>query len=192
MVIVWSLGNMFYLVMPQDSSGGLSEESSTDDVTRPPLLEATTSPQLNSEEDSGNASCIPLTNDQPENLDAVSSKGEVTSLSQSSVGVRRHVVKNVDEIFQTIEELMNKLHKLRVRTLLRHQPYWIVAKCKFNVVTKLHDVWYVKLAFMNLALQSESKSKFNGVGRHFPKPLCNVMAHCQPTKAEFTPLCILV
>ena len=125
------LGNMFYLVMPQEASEGLSEESSTDDITRPPLLEVTSSPQQNSEEGSGDAPCLSLTNDRhegqdpapclsltnerPEGQDPVPSKGEVTSVGQSPVSAQRHVVKNVDEIFHTIGELMSKLHKLRVR-----------------------------------------------------------------------------
>ncbi|XP_076144910.1 rho guanine nucleotide exchange factor 11 isoform X1 [Alosa pseudoharengus] len=108
-----SRGNMFYLVMPQDSPAGFSEESSTDDVTRPPLLEVTSSPQLNSEESSSDIACVPLTNDQPESQDPPPSKDEMTSGGQSPVSTRRHVVKNVDEIFHTIGELMSKLHKLR-------------------------------------------------------------------------------
>ncbi|KAL2079191.1 hypothetical protein ACEWY4_024935 [Coilia grayii] len=112
-----SRGNMFYLVMPQGSSVALSEESSTDDVTRPPLLEAAAAPQENSVEGSGDddaSSCLPLTNDQPESEDGASCKGDGrTSGGQSPVVGRRHMVKNVDEIFHTIEELMSKLHKLR-------------------------------------------------------------------------------
>ncbi|XP_063042451.1 rho guanine nucleotide exchange factor 11 isoform X2 [Engraulis encrasicolus] len=81
---------------------------------------------LTNNDATSSASGLPLTNEeQPEGDDVASSsscRGEGHRASGADGGggqspvvtvARRHVVKNVDEIFHTIEELMSKLHKLR-------------------------------------------------------------------------------
>ncbi|XP_062850511.1 rho guanine nucleotide exchange factor 11 isoform X3 [Trichomycterus rosablanca] len=82
-----SKGNIFYLVMPTDQMGALTEESSTDEAPEE----------------------TPVSLQQEEEEEQETAEG----LSRSGSGVRRCLIKNVDEIFQTIEELQKKLHQLR-------------------------------------------------------------------------------
>uniref|UniRef100_A0A3Q1ER16 Rho guanine nucleotide exchange factor 11 n=1 Tax=Acanthochromis polyacanthus TaxID=80966 RepID=A0A3Q1ER16_9TELE len=105
-----SRGNTFYLVMPTEQG-----ESATDDVNDPPTptashfpqpLEEVMSPQTQPEEET--PACGPESNQseamQPE-------QREETGKSQA--GQQSHVIKNVDEIFHTIEGLMSKLRQLK-------------------------------------------------------------------------------
>ncbi|XP_053089332.1 rho guanine nucleotide exchange factor 11 isoform X4 [Pangasianodon hypophthalmus] len=100
-----SKGNMFYLVMPKDQMGALTEESSTDEVRDSSPSEAPEAVSLSSQQDS------------EEQETPRRSHPEVTSnetgLSQSQASTQRHVIKNMDEIFRTMEELMKKLHRLK-------------------------------------------------------------------------------
>uniref|UniRef100_A0A3B4E6I6 Rho guanine nucleotide exchange factor (GEF) 11 n=1 Tax=Pygocentrus nattereri TaxID=42514 RepID=A0A3B4E6I6_PYGNA len=107
-----SKGNMFYLVMPKDQMGALTEESSTDEVKDLSTAEAAsqaqevTSLSSDQEDEEQETPCrSPNNESHPETL----SHG----LSQSWASRQRHVIKNVNEIFQTIEEMMKKLHQLR-------------------------------------------------------------------------------
>ncbi|XP_035806276.2 rho guanine nucleotide exchange factor 11 isoform X3 [Amphiprion ocellaris] len=103
-------GNTFYLVMPTEQG-----ESATDDLNDPPTptashfpqpLEEVVSPQMQPEEET--PACGPESNQseamQPE-------QEEETGKSQA--GQQSHVIKNVDEIFHTIEGLMSKLRQLK-------------------------------------------------------------------------------
>uniref|UniRef100_A0AAQ5XZM5 Rho guanine nucleotide exchange factor (GEF) 11 n=1 Tax=Amphiprion ocellaris TaxID=80972 RepID=A0AAQ5XZM5_AMPOC len=105
-----SRGNTFYLVMPTEQG-----ESATDDLNDPPTptashfpqpLEEVVSPQMQPEEET--PACGPESNQseamQPE-------QEEETGKSQA--GQQSHVIKNVDEIFHTIEGLMSKLRQLK-------------------------------------------------------------------------------
>ncbi|XP_068611825.1 LOW QUALITY PROTEIN: rho guanine nucleotide exchange factor 11 [Brachionichthys hirsutus] len=84
-------GNTFYLVMPTEQG-----ESATDDAPQPP--EEGTSLQTIPEEDA--APCGPRREQEEES-------------SPSRAGHRSHVIKNVDEIFLTIEGLAMKLRQLK-------------------------------------------------------------------------------
>lgn len=91
-------------------------ESITDDLDDPPTPTASHFPlpeeevmsQQTQPEEEVPAGCPEFS--QSETMQ--SEEGKEMGLSQA--GTRRHVIKNVDEIFITIEALMNKLHKLKV------------------------------------------------------------------------------
>ncbi|XP_074555282.1 rho guanine nucleotide exchange factor 11 isoform X3 [Halichoeres trimaculatus] len=94
-----SQGNTFYLVMPTEQG-----ESVTDDIEDPPTPVATTFPQPPEE------IMAPQTQpdeDTPQPDLRSEQKEEETGQPQS------HVIKNVDEIFHTIEGLMSKLRQLK-------------------------------------------------------------------------------
>ncbi|XP_031706950.1 rho guanine nucleotide exchange factor 11 isoform X5 [Anarrhichthys ocellatus] len=103
-------GNTFYLVLPTEQG-----ESVTDDLKDPPAptashfprpLEEATSPQTRPEEEP--PACAP----EPSRLEAVQPEWEEET-GQSQAGHQSHVIKNVDEIFHTIEGLMSKLRQLK-------------------------------------------------------------------------------
>ncbi|XP_057199113.1 rho guanine nucleotide exchange factor 11 isoform X5 [Triplophysa rosa] len=105
-------GNMFYLVMPKDQAGALTDESSTDEIKDSDISENHEIQNLSStsflDEEEQETHCLsPTDQSLPDNL------GHGEGLSQSQVSTQRHVIKNVDEIFHTIEELMRKLNHLR-------------------------------------------------------------------------------
>ncbi|XP_045077762.1 rho guanine nucleotide exchange factor 11 isoform X2 [Coregonus clupeaformis] len=111
-------GNVFYLVMPTEKGEGLLDESPTDEVIDPPTPTSTELPDLDQEvmssniqhhEEEGQVSSTLSAGDQSE-LGNLSREG---GLGQSQKVLQSHVIKHVDEIFHTIEELMNKLHQLR-------------------------------------------------------------------------------
>ncbi len=107
-------GNMFYLVMPRDDSGSstLTDESSTDELKDSDRIHQT---QNINEEEEPETPCLSPT-DQ--------SLTETLRLGQSQPSMQRHVIKNVDEIFNTMEELMRKLQHLRVKhTILTHTTH---------------------------------------------------------------------
>lgn len=88
--------------------GALTEESSTDEVIEPCPSEAQEAIFVSSQqedEDQGTSG-----RSHPE-----VSRNEM-GLSQSRSSTQRHVIKNTDEIFQTMDQLMKKLHRLRVNT----------------------------------------------------------------------------
>ncbi|KAM6909201.1 rho guanine nucleotide exchange factor 11 [Xenentodon cancila] len=102
-------GNTFYLVMPT-----MPGESITDDPTDPPTPTATHFPlplgegmSVEIQPDASQASFLDLDQLEPPQVEQEEGPG----LSQ--VGQQSHVVKNVDEIFHTIEGLMSKLRKLK-------------------------------------------------------------------------------
>ncbi|XP_008296120.1 rho guanine nucleotide exchange factor 11 isoform X2 [Stegastes partitus] len=101
-------GNTFYLVMPTEQG-----ETATDDLNDPPTPTASHFPQsleeaMSPQPEEEAPACAPASNQseamQPE-------QGEETG--QSQAGQQSHVIKNVDEIFHTIEGLMNKLRQLK-------------------------------------------------------------------------------
>ncbi|KAM9335843.1 rho guanine nucleotide exchange factor 11 [Symphorus nematophorus] len=103
-------GNTFYLVMPTEQG-----ESITDDPNDPPTptashfpqpLEEIMSPQMRPEEDT------PACGPEPDQSGAMQLEQE-EEMGQSQTGHQSHVIKNVDEIFHTIEGLMSKLRQLK-------------------------------------------------------------------------------
>ncbi|XP_028973321.2 rho guanine nucleotide exchange factor 11 isoform X1 [Esox lucius] len=119
-------GNVFYLVMPVEPGEGLLGESHTDDVTDPLTPTSVELPDLDSEvmsspvrhhEEEGRAISLTSANNQSE----WGNQGQEEGLGQSQKVPQSHVIKNVDEIFHTIEELMSKLHQLRNIETAHHQ-----------------------------------------------------------------------
>ncbi|XP_053537517.1 rho guanine nucleotide exchange factor 11 isoform X3 [Ictalurus punctatus] len=100
-----SKGNMFYLVMPRDQMGALTEESSTDEVSDPSPSEAPEAASSSSQQDDEEQ-------ESPRRSHLEVSSNEA-GLSQSQASTQQHAIKNVDEIFQTMDKLMKKLHRLR-------------------------------------------------------------------------------
>uniref|UniRef100_A0A3P8XLD7 Rho guanine nucleotide exchange factor (GEF) 11 n=1 Tax=Esox lucius TaxID=8010 RepID=A0A3P8XLD7_ESOLU len=101
-------GNVFYLVMPVEPGEGLLGESHTDDVMSSPVRH---------HEEEGRAISLTSANNQSE----WGNQGQEEGLGQSQKVPQSHVIKNVDEIFHTIEELMSKLHQLRNIETAHHQ-----------------------------------------------------------------------
>ncbi|XP_071372045.1 rho guanine nucleotide exchange factor 11 [Centroberyx affinis] len=97
-------GNTFYLVMPTEQG-----ESVTDDLNDPPTPTATHFPQPLEEVMSPQAQPEEETPDQSEAMQPEQEE----ETGQSQTGHQSHVIKNVDEIFHTIEGLMSKLHQLK-------------------------------------------------------------------------------
>lgn len=111
--------------MPTEQGDGLLDESQTDEVIGPPTLTSTELPDLDQEvmlsniqhhEEEGQVSSTLSAGDQSEPGNPRLEVG----LGQSQKVLQSHVIKHVDEIFHTIEELMSKLQKLRVRRLNTH------------------------------------------------------------------------
>ncbi|XP_076850325.1 rho guanine nucleotide exchange factor 11 isoform X2 [Brachyhypopomus gauderio] len=106
-----SKGNMFYLVLPKDQTSLLTEESSTDDSSD---LEAARQEQkvtsLSSQQEDEEQEMSFRSPRGQSHLEVMSNE---TRPSQSRANIQRHIIKNMDEIFQTIEDLMKKLHQLR-------------------------------------------------------------------------------
>ncbi|XP_055012062.1 rho guanine nucleotide exchange factor 11 isoform X2 [Boleophthalmus pectinirostris] len=104
-------GNTFYLVMPSDHG-----ESATDDLTDPPTPVATNFPSHLHDVMSSTAQ---TRNQEAPACDPESCQSEDPPLEQendtgqSEAPSQNHVIKNVDEIFHTIEGLMSKLRHLR-------------------------------------------------------------------------------
>ncbi|CDQ82881.1 unnamed protein product [Oncorhynchus mykiss] len=118
--------NVFYLVMPTEQGDGLLDESHTDEVIDPPTLTSTELPDLDQEvmssnikhhEEEGQVSSTLSAGNQlePGNLRREGGLGQSQKVLQS------YVIKHVDEIFHTIEELMSKLHQLRDIETAHHQ-----------------------------------------------------------------------
>ncbi|XP_055794169.1 uncharacterized protein LOC129865410 isoform X2 [Salvelinus fontinalis] len=119
-------GNVFYLVMPTEQGDGLLDESHTDEVIDPPTLTSTELPDLDQEvmssniqhhEEEGQVSSTLSAGDQSE----PGNPRQEVGLGQSQKVLQSHVIKHVDEIFHTIEELMSKLHQLRDIETAHHQ-----------------------------------------------------------------------
>lgn len=97
------VGNTFYLVMPTEQG-----ESVTDDIEDPPTPVATAFPQPPEEITPPQAQEEETPKPDQSEATQEEQKEEETGQSQS------HVIKNVDEIFHTIEGLMSKLRQLKV------------------------------------------------------------------------------
>ncbi|XP_038148571.1 rho guanine nucleotide exchange factor 11 isoform X3 [Cyprinodon tularosa] len=115
-------GNMFYLVLPSEQG-----ESVTDDVRDPatptanrgvPLrLEEVLSAQIQPEDEAA-ACCSEFSQSETETMQLELDVEEEEEEEEEETGPaeaaqQSHVIKNVDEIFLTIEGLMSKLHKLK-------------------------------------------------------------------------------
>ncbi|XP_056104352.1 rho guanine nucleotide exchange factor 11 [Rhinichthys klamathensis goyatoka] len=103
---------MFYLVMPKDQSSAPADESSTDELTHPENSHHThrsvcSSPFIIEEEEPE----TPCLSPADPSLTGTLSRGQ--GLDQSQASTQRHVIKNSDQIFNTMEELMRKLQHLR-------------------------------------------------------------------------------
>uniref|UniRef100_A0A674C510 Rho guanine nucleotide exchange factor 11-like n=1 Tax=Salmo trutta TaxID=8032 RepID=A0A674C510_SALTR len=102
-------GNVFYLVMPTEQGDGLLDESNTDEEV---MLS-----NIQHHEEEGQVSSTLSAGDQSEPGNPRLEVG----LGQSQKVLQSHVIKHVDEIFHTIEELMSKLQKLRDIETAHHQ-----------------------------------------------------------------------
>ncbi|XP_028329619.1 rho guanine nucleotide exchange factor 11-like isoform X2 [Gouania willdenowi] len=101
-------GNTFYLVLPTEQG-----ESVTDDPADPPTPTATSFPQ-EEETPSLEEETPSLEEETPQTDQTESLPGEpIEERSQSPAAHQSHVIKNVDEIFHTIEGLMSKLRQLK-------------------------------------------------------------------------------
>nr|XP_043876845.1 rho guanine nucleotide exchange factor 11 isoform X2 [Solea senegalensis] len=96
-------GNMFYLVMPTEQG-----ESVTDDLSVPPAPTAANSPRP--VEGATSPVCGPPERDRSE---AKQLEQEEEETGRFLTGNQSHMIKNVDEIFHTIEGLMSKLRQLK-------------------------------------------------------------------------------
>ncbi|XP_018543374.1 rho guanine nucleotide exchange factor 11 isoform X1 [Lates calcarifer] len=103
-------GNTFYLVMPTEQG-----ESVTDDFNDPPTPTATHFPQpveeatsLQTQPKEETPACGP----EPNQSEAMQLEQEEET-ERSQAGHQSHMIKNVDEIFHTIEGLMSKLRQLK-------------------------------------------------------------------------------
>ncbi|CAB1345437.1 unnamed protein product [Coregonus sp. 'balchen'] len=119
-------GNVFYLVMPPVQGEGLLDESHTDEVDDPTTPTSTELPDLEQEvmsspvqthEKEGQVVSIMSADNQSERGNLSREEGQ----GQSQKSHQSHVIKNMDEIFHTIEELMSKLHQLRDIETAHHQ-----------------------------------------------------------------------
>ncbi|XP_038831393.1 rho guanine nucleotide exchange factor 11-like isoform X2 [Salvelinus namaycush] len=119
-------GNVFYLVMPTEQGEGLLDESHTDEVNDPPTPTTTELPDLEQEvisspvqthEKEGQVASIMSADNQSDRGNLSRQEGQ----SQSRKSLQSHIIKNVDDIFHTIEELMRKLHQLRDIETAHHQ-----------------------------------------------------------------------
>lgn len=95
--VICAAGNTFYLVMPTEG------ESATDDLNDPPTPTASHFPQPPEEVMSPQV--------QPEEETPADQEEETGELQ---TGHQSHIIRNVDEIFLTIESLMSKLRRLKV------------------------------------------------------------------------------
>ena len=124
-----AVGNLFYLVMPSETG-----ESTTDDD--PPTPTADHFPEcplrqevMSSSEDGTSlrleeadggvevAACggVAATDLDQSNALRLEEEEEDEEMGQSQTGSQSHVIKNVEQIFLTIEGLMSKLQHLKVR-----------------------------------------------------------------------------
>ncbi|XP_023271103.1 rho guanine nucleotide exchange factor 11 isoform X1 [Seriola lalandi dorsalis] len=103
-------GNTFYLVMPTEQG-----ESVTDDLNDPPTPTASHFPQPPEEvmaPQTQPAEETPACGSESNQSEAMQPEQEEET-GQSQAGHQSHVIKNVDEIFHTIEGLMSKLRQLK-------------------------------------------------------------------------------
>ncbi|KAM9836629.1 rho guanine nucleotide exchange factor 11 isoform 1-T1 [Aulostomus maculatus] len=106
-------GNTFYLVMPSEQG-----ESVTDDLTDPPTPTASHFPQsleevMSSQPGEETPAC--------QQSEAVMQLRQEEEADQLQAGQQSHVIKNVDEIFHTIEGLMSKLRQLKEMETAHHK-----------------------------------------------------------------------
>ncbi|XP_047241513.1 rho guanine nucleotide exchange factor 11 isoform X2 [Girardinichthys multiradiatus] len=108
-------GNMFYLVLPSEQG-----ESATDDLRDPPTptashfpqpLEEVASAQTQPEEEA--ADCCPEFSQSETETMQMEVDVEEEEMGPAQAAQQSHMIKNVDEIFLTIEGLISKLHKLK-------------------------------------------------------------------------------
>ncbi|XP_076580787.1 rho guanine nucleotide exchange factor 11 isoform X2 [Chaetodon auriga] len=100
-------GNTFYLIMPTELGESITDDPPTPTASHfPEPPEEATSPQTQPEEET------PARGPEPERSEATQLEQE-DERGQSQTGHQSHVIKNVDEIFHTIEGLMSKLRQLK-------------------------------------------------------------------------------
>lgn len=103
--------------MPKDQMGALTEESSTDEIKDSSTSEAagcapevaSFTTELEEEEEEQKTPCR-----SPNDESHSETQSHETELRRPRASRQRHVIKNMDEIFQTVDEMMKKLHQLRV------------------------------------------------------------------------------
>ncbi|CAJ1086066.1 rho guanine nucleotide exchange factor 11 isoform X1 [Xyrichtys novacula] len=104
-------GNTFYLVMPTEQG-----ESVTDDPEDPPTPVATHFPQTLEDmlpQTQPEERETPVCGQESDQSEAMQQEQNEDETGQSQAGHQSHVIKNVDEIFHTIEGLMSKLRQLK-------------------------------------------------------------------------------
>lgn len=125
-------------------------ESFTDDPNDPPTptashfpqpLEEVMSTQTKPDEDA--LACAP----EPDQLVAMQLEEEEEETGQLQVGNQSHVIKNVDEIFHTIEGLMSKLRKLKV------------SLCSGSVGISFLDLLHSSLFFLSMYIFKKNNEK---------------------------------
>ncbi|KAL6118414.1 arhgef11 [Pungitius sinensis] len=94
-------GNTFYLVMPTEPG-----ESATDDLNDPP-------PRTQAPQETEATRREGEEKEEEEKEEEEEEEDEEEKAGQSQAGHQSHVIKNVDEIFHTIEGLMSKLRQLK-------------------------------------------------------------------------------
>ncbi|XP_047192164.1 rho guanine nucleotide exchange factor 11 isoform X3 [Scophthalmus maximus] len=107
-------GNTFYLVMPTEQGESVADDDLTDPPTPtathfPQPLEEMMSPRTQQEE-------TPVCESEATRLER-----EEEEMGQSQAGHQSHVIKNVDEIFHTIEGLTSKLRQLKDIETAHHE-----------------------------------------------------------------------
>ncbi|XP_071316119.1 rho guanine nucleotide exchange factor 11 isoform X3 [Trachinotus anak] len=122
-------GNTFYLVMPTEQG-----ESITDDLNDPPTPTASHFPlppeelmSLQTQTEEETPACGPESNQS----EAMQLEQEEET-GQSQAGHQSHVIKNVDEIFHTIEGLMSKLRQLKEIEKAHHKLLKTLAEPSVN------------------------------------------------------------
>ncbi|XP_026208449.1 rho guanine nucleotide exchange factor 11 isoform X2 [Anabas testudineus] len=127
-------GNTFYLVMPVEQG-----ESVTDDFNDPPTpttthfpppLEEAMSPQTQEE--------TPVCSTEPNQLDAMQLEQE-EEMGQPPTGNKSHMIKNVDEIFHTIEGLTSKLRRLKEIEKAHHKLLETLTESSVNQESDDHQ-----------------------------------------------------
>uniref|UniRef100_A0A8C9X7P9 Rho guanine nucleotide exchange factor (GEF) 11 n=1 Tax=Sander lucioperca TaxID=283035 RepID=A0A8C9X7P9_SANLU len=111
-------GNTFYLVMPTEQG-----ESFTEDLNDPPTPTGSHSPQTPEEvipPQTHPEEETPICGAEPNQSEAMQLEQE-EEMGRSQAGHQSHVIKNVDEIFHTIEGLMSKLRQLKEMEKSHHK-----------------------------------------------------------------------
>lgn len=128
-------GNTFYLVMPTEQGESVTDEPNdppTPTVSHfPPPPDEMMSPQTHPDEEAPASG--------PDRREETRLERE-EGTSQSQAAHQSHVIKNVDAIFHTIEDLMSKLRQLKVGSVFQHPAFQPCVFCRSSLfVTTAHS-----------------------------------------------------